>query len=176
MYFISKYIKCSYFIINILWMQKWEGDCSSSSLIIIHCWVSSLLIPAPSPVLYSRWGWGCKVLTKLTEATLFHPAWYFHSYNQSDIVHILGNIYPELKIFQETGHEPAGSEGAKFRLWVKSKGLSLRPGPGEASSQQQDAEADTRLYLPTGTEQVRCQTRILFLVLVNTSKRGDWIM
>ena len=60
------------------------------------------------------------------------------------------------------GAEPAGSEGAKFRLWVKSKGLSLRPGPGEASSQQQDTEADTRLYLPTGTEQVR----ILFLVLV----------
>ena len=74
------------------------------------------------------------------------------------------------------GAEPAGSEGAKFRLWVKSKGLSLRPGPGEASSHQQDTEADTRLYLPTGTEQVRCQTRILFLVLVNTSKRGDWIM
>ena len=71
------------------------------------------------------------------------------------------------------GAEPAGSEGAKFRLWVKSKGLSLRPGPGEASSQQQDTEADTRLYLPTGTEQVRCQTRILFLVLLNTSKRGD---
>ena len=70
------------------------------------------------------------------------------------------------------GAEPAGSEGAKFRLWVKSKGLSLRPGPGEASSHQQDTEADTRLYLPTGTEQVR----ILFLVLLNTSKRGDWIM
>ena len=69
--------------------------------------------------------------------------------------------------------EPAGSEAAKFRLWVKSKGLSLRPGPGEASSHQQDSEADTRLYLPTGTEQVRSHTRILFLVLLNTSKRGD---
>ena len=67
-------------------------------------------------------------MTKLTEATFFHPAGYFDSYNQSDIVHILGNIYPELKIFQETAHEPAGSEGAKFRLWVKSKGLSLEPG------------------------------------------------
>ena len=64
------------------------------------------------------------------------------------------------------GAEPAGSEGAKFRLWVKSKGLSLRPGPGEASSHQDAAEADTRLYLPTGTEQVRWHTCIIFLVLL----------
>ena len=70
------------------------------------------------------------------------------------------------------GAEPAGSEGAKFRLWVKSKGLSLRPGPGEASSQQQDTEADTRLYLPTGTEQVRCS----FLLIHQNEETGDWIM
>lgn len=79
---------------------------------------------------------------------------------------ILGNFYHhELKIFQETpGHEPAGSEGAKFRLWVKSKGLSLEPGDrmvkegeGEAEEEEEDTEdtEDTRLFLPTGTEQVR---------------------
>ena len=131
---------------------KYREDCST--MIIIHCWVFALLIPAPSSILYSRWSWGCKVLTKLTEATLFHPVWYFHSYNQSDIVHLLGNIYPDLKIFQETGHEPAGSEGAKFRLWVKSKGLSLEPGERTVREGEEEEE-DTRLFLPTGTDQVR---------------------
>ena len=143
---------------------KHSEDCSS--LTIIQCSVFSLLIPSPSSVLYSRRRWGCKVLTKLTEATLFHPAWYFHSYNQSDIVHILGNIYhwTELKIFQETSHEPAGSEGAKFRLWVKSKGLSLEPGERTArEGEGEEEEEDTRLFLPTGTEQVRILHIFYFL-------------
>ena len=80
-------------------------------------------------------------------------------------VDILGNIYhhdPRAEIFQETGHEPAGSEGAKFRLWVKSKGLSLEPGErtvkegeGEGEEEEEEDTEDTRLFLPTGTEQVR---------------------
>ena len=61
-------------------------------------------------------------------------------------------------MFQDTGGpgpEPAGSEGAKFRLWVKSKGLTLSPGPGEtAGASNQASTEDTSLYLPTGTEQV----------------------
>ena len=59
----------------------------------------------------------------------------------------------DLKIFQETGHEPAGSEGAKFRLWVKSKGLSLSPGE-RREGEGGEEEVETMLYLPTGTEQV----------------------
>ena len=73
---------------------------------------------------------------------------------------ILGNIYHrELKIFQETpAHEPAGSEGAKFRLWVKSKGLTLEPGDRmvkEGEGEEEEDTEDTRLFLPTGSEQVR---------------------
>ena len=51
------------------------------------------------------------------------------------------------------GHEPAGSEGAKFRLWVKSKGLTLYPGD-ESGLLRNDGD-DTTLFLPTGTEQVK---------------------
>ena len=71
--------------------------------------------------------------------------------------HFLGNINLQLKIFQETaGHEPPGSEGAKFRLWVKSKGLSLEPGERMMREcEEEEGEEDTRLFLPTGTEQVR---------------------
>merc|ERR1719300_1698908 len=56
---------------------------------------------------------------------------------------------------KEGGQEPAGSEGAKFRLWVKSKGLTLYPGDeNDASSisRKSEEEEDT-LYLPTGTQQ-----------------------
>ena len=65
-------------------------------------------------------------------------------------------------MFQDgvTGPEPAGSEGAKFRLWVKSKGLTLSRGPGvEAGTPGTEAgeTEDTSLYLPTGTEQVRAR-------------------
>ena len=70
------------------------------------------------------------------------------------------------------GAEPAGSEGAKFRLWVKSKGLSLRPGPGEASSHQDAAEADTRLYLPTGTEQVRYNISCSYISILQNEETG----
>ena len=45
---------------------------------------------------------------------------------------------------QECGREAAGSEAAKFRLWVKSKGLQL--GEGE--------EGEGQLILPTGTDKV----------------------
>ena len=64
-------------------------------------------------------------------------------------------------LFQDgtPGPEPAGSEGAKFRLWVKSKGLTLSRGPGEARTQSEAGETeDTSLYLPTGTEQVHPET------------------
>ena len=68
-------------------------------------------------------------------------------------------------LFQDgtPGPEPAGSEGAKFRLWVKSKGLTLSRGPGAeagTASEAGDTE-DTSLYLPTGTEQVRGKHSII---------------
>ena len=71
-------------------------------------------------------------------------------------------------LFQDgaPGPEPAGSEGAKFRLWVKSKGLTLSRGPGvEAGTPGTEAgeTEDTSLYLPTGTEQVRARnTQIIY--------------
>ena len=111
---------------------KHSEDCSS--LTIIHCWVFSLLIPSPSSVLYSRRSWGCQVLTKLTEATLFHPAWYFHSYNQSDIVQILGNIYHELSwkysrkpaTSQPAVREPNSGCGWRVKGWAWSPGRGPR--------------------------------------------------
>lgn len=75
-------------------------------------------------------------------------------------------LFPQLtdhcSLFQDgaPGPEPAGSEGAKFRLWVKSKGLTLSRGPGvEAGTLGTEAgeTEDTSLYLPTGTEQVRAR-------------------
>ena len=51
--------------------------------------------------------------------------------------------------------EPAGSEAAKFRLWVKSKGLSLtRPGAGAEEGQEGDRADSPVLYVPTGTDKV----------------------
>ena len=50
--------------------------------------------------------------------------------------------------------EPAGSEAAKFRLWVKSKGLALtRPevGPEEREEEGQDTPL---LFVPSGTDKV----------------------
>ena len=49
--------------------------------------------------------------------------------------------------------EPAGSEAAKFRLWVKSKGLALsRPGPLQ---EEEEAEEEAPLlFVPTGTDKV----------------------
>ena len=53
--------------------------------------------------------------------------------------------------------EPAGSEAAKFRLWVKSKGLSLtRPGAGAGAEEGQEGDRGDSpvLYVPTGTDKV----------------------
>ena len=53
--------------------------------------------------------------------------------------------------------EPAGSEAAKFRLWVKSKGLTLsRPGEPEPMETEEEQERlDTPLlFVPTGTDKV----------------------
>jgi len=66
---------------------------------------------------------------------------------------------------KELGAEPAGSEGAKFRLWVKSKGLQLAP-PDRRDIESKDGDKpdkvervatpepgdETALYLPTGTD------------------------
>ena len=50
--------------------------------------------------------------------------------------------------------EPAGSEAAKFRLWVKSKGLALRrPGMEDEEEEEEEEEAPL-LYVPTGTDKV----------------------
>ena len=56
--------------------------------------------------------------------------------------------------------EPAGSEAAKFRLWVKSKGLALTR-PGDQMDQMdveveevQDTLDTPLLFVPTGTDKV----------------------
>ena len=50
--------------------------------------------------------------------------------------------------------EPAGSEAAKFRLWVKSKGLALTR-PGEPEQMEVEEGPDTPLlFVPTGTDKV----------------------
>ena len=56
------------------------------------------------------------------------------------------------------GTEPAGSEAAKFRLWVKSKGLQLAQPEKEVGEEKEcmmseDVEEPV-LYLPTGTDKV----------------------
>ena len=56
--------------------------------------------------------------------------------------------------------EPAGSEAAKFRLWVKSKGLALtRPGDlGDQMEVEEEEGPETLdtplLFVPTGTDKV----------------------
>ena len=50
--------------------------------------------------------------------------------------------------------EPAGSEAAKFRLWVKSKGLALRR-PGLEEEEEEEEEEAPLLFVPTGTDKVR---------------------
>ena len=49
--------------------------------------------------------------------------------------------------------EPSGSEAAKFRLWVKSKGFHLGP-PAGHPDYGRPGTVDM-LYLPTGTDKVR---------------------
>ncbi|XP_059089878.1 nucleolar protein 4-like [Tigriopus californicus] len=48
------------------------------------------------------------------------------------------------------GSEQTGSEAAKFRLWVKSKGFHLGAPAGHPDSEKQ--ESKDMLYLPTGTD------------------------
>ncbi|TRY62067.1 hypothetical protein TCAL_14945 [Tigriopus californicus] len=50
------------------------------------------------------------------------------------------------------GSEQTGSEAAKFRLWVKSKGFHLGAPAGHPDSEKQ--ESKDMLYLPTGTDKV----------------------
>ena len=58
------------------------------------------------------------------------------------------------------GGEPSGSEAAKFRLWVKSKGFHLGPPAGhsldsDCAGLRTDEGTRDVLYLPTGTDKVR---------------------
>ena len=58
---------------------------------------------------------------------------------------------------KDAASEPAGSEAAKFRLWVRSKGLrhSL-PEPGLSGPRRDCQETDAPdLFVPTGTDKVR---------------------
>jgi len=48
--------------------------------------------------------------------------------------------------------EPSGSDAAKFRLWVKSKGFHL--GPPVGHPERDDLLLKELLYLPTGTDKV----------------------
>merc|ERR1712131_508909 len=53
---------------------------------------------------------------------------------------------------KDTSLEPAGSDGAKFRLWVKSKGLTLtRPEPFSLKDDFQEDDTPM-LFVPTGTD------------------------
>ena len=59
------------------------------------------------------------------------------------------------------GTPGSGSEAAKFKLWVKSKGFHLGPPIGHPDSGKLDH--DKILYLPTGTDKVM-DTEILSVV------------
>jgi hypothetical protein len=48
--------------------------------------------------------------------------------------------------------EPSGSDAAKFRLWVKSKGFHL--GPPAGHPEYDEPHSKELLYLPTGTDKV----------------------
>jgi hypothetical protein len=52
----------------------------------------------------------------------------------------------------QTAPEPSGSEAAKFRLWVKSKGFHLGPPAGHPDFGR--PHSMDILYLPTGTDKV----------------------
>ena len=59
---------------------------------------------------------------------------------------------------ESAGSEPAGSEAAKFRLWVKSKGLQLAMPSKEVVGEEKEFMSEDLeepvLYLPTGTDKV----------------------
>ena len=58
-----------------------------------------------------------------------------------------------LLLEEKEGSEPAGSEAAKLRVWVRSKGLQLgREGEGRGE-----------LYVPTGTDKVRVASKGLLM-------------
>ena len=50
--------------------------------------------------------------------------------------------------------EPAGSEAAKFRLWVKSKGLALTRPEVVPEEEGHDMLDTPLLFVPTGTDKV----------------------
>lgn len=56
---------------------------------------------------------------------------------------------------KDSASEPAGSDAAKFRLWVRSKGLSLEiPEPGRGGLRDDCQEDTPGLFVPTGTDKV----------------------
>ena len=62
--------------------------------------------------------------------------------------------------------EPAGSEAAKFRLWVKSKGLALtRPGEPEQMEVEEEGPDTPLLFVPTGTDKVSQAVTIIITKL-----------
>jgi hypothetical protein len=68
---------------------------------------------------------------------------------------------------KEAGSEPAGSEAAKFRLWVKSKGLQLAQPSKEVGEEKEFMTEDLEepvLYLPTGTDKVDNMNIKLFAI------------
>ena len=76
------------------------------------------------------------------------------------------------------GGEPTGSEAAKFRLWVKSKGFCLGPPAGHPESE--NPESRDMLYLPTGTDKVSdyesCFPFLSFSLSANTGKLPNEIL
>ena len=60
--------------------------------------------------------------------------------------------------------EATGSEAAKFRLWVKSKGFHLGPPAGHPEYDQ--VGSHDLLYLPTGTDKVSKYDQLKFLCLL----------
>ncbi len=65
------------------------------------------------------------------------------------IVNLLRSLEQHHK---DSSGDSTGSEVAKFRLWVKSKGFHLGPPAGHPDYGK--PEATERLYLPTGTDKV----------------------
>ena len=76
---------------------------------------------------------------------------YILSHNQNPLLNSRGPSFPPF--------QPSGSEAAKFRLWVKSKGFTLGPAApplgrlGGVLDGGEGGGSDV-LYLPTGTDKV----------------------
>lgn len=90
----------------------------------------------------------------------------------SRIVNLLKSIENKDNNGQQPQHvgvpEPSGSDLAKFRLWVKSKGFHLGPPAGHDDFGK--PEAKEMLYLPTGTDKVssKCVNKRFVNVLYRT--------